>query len=368
MEHRVRSQESGVRSQKKSGSTTSHSSASNLQPPTSNEAKPLASISLDLDNKWSYMKTHGDTGWKDFPSYLDIFIPRALDILDSLDLKITFFIVGQDAALDKNRDVLKLLIERGHEVGNHSFHHEPWLHLYSKDQVEKEIVNAEEQIVRVTGEKPVGFRGPGFSWSKHLFEVLFERAYIYDASTLPTYLGPIARHYYFWTSDLSPEEKAERDNLFGSFKDGMRSVKPYYWQLSNGSSLLEIPVTTVPFIKTPFHLSYLLYLSRFSTSLMLFYLKIALLLCRLTRTEPSFLLHPPDLLGGDQTAELSFFPGMDVDTNRKAEIFEKVLRELSRHFTLVNMSFHAQSILKSRNTRVLQLNSRRKAQNLRYRV
>jgi hypothetical protein len=27
--------------------------------------KPLASLSLDLDNLWSYMKTHGDPGWED---------------------------------------------------------------------------------------------------------------------------------------------------------------------------------------------------------------------------------------------------------------------------------------------------------------
>jgi peptidoglycan/xylan/chitin deacetylase (PgdA/CDA1 family) len=68
---------------------------SNLQPPTSNDDKPLASISLDLDNKWSYMKSHGDPGWKKFPSYFDIFIPRVLEVLDSWNLKITFFIVGQ---------------------------------------------------------------------------------------------------------------------------------------------------------------------------------------------------------------------------------------------------------------------------------
>ena len=41
--------------------------------------KPLASLSLDLDNKWSYMKTHGDAGWEAFPSYLDIVVPRVLE-------------------------------------------------------------------------------------------------------------------------------------------------------------------------------------------------------------------------------------------------------------------------------------------------
>ncbi len=38
--------------------------------------KPLCSLSLDLDNQWSYMKTHGDAGWESFPSYLDLVVPR----------------------------------------------------------------------------------------------------------------------------------------------------------------------------------------------------------------------------------------------------------------------------------------------------
>jgi hypothetical protein len=33
--------------------------------------KPAASISLDLDNLWSYLKTQGAPGWESFPSYLD---------------------------------------------------------------------------------------------------------------------------------------------------------------------------------------------------------------------------------------------------------------------------------------------------------
>lgn len=313
--------------------------------------KSIASISLDLDNLWSYMKTHGDPGWEKFPSYLDIFIPHVLDILDHLNLKITFFIVGQDAALDKNRNVLSLLTSKGHEVGNHSFHHEPWLHLYSKEQIRKEILEAEEQIIRVTGQKPVGFRGPGFSWSPELLEILVENKYLYDASTLPTYLGPLARMYYFWTSNFTQEEKDKRNGLFGSFRDGLRSVKPYCWQLDSGSDakLLEIPITTIPIIKTPFHLSYLLYLNRFSINLMSLYLKTALTLCRMTGTAPSFLLHPLDLLGGDQVPELSFFPGMDLSGKEKSEIFEKVLNELEQHFSLVNMSSHAKAILENQN-------------------
>lgn len=318
-------------------------------PQRSNQLKPLASLSLDLDNQWSYMKTHGDPGWKSFPSYLDVFIPYVLDVLDQWNLKITFFIVGQDAALDKNESVLRLLVQRGHEVSNHSFDHEPWLHRYSKERIRGEIIKTEKVILRVTGQKPAGFRGPGFSWSPELFEVLVENGYLYDASTFPTYLGPLARMYYFWTSSLSDAEKEERKGLFGGFKDGTRSVKPYYWKLPSGKKLLELPVTTIPIIKFPFHLSYLLYLSRFSELLMSLYIKLAIFFCRLTETEPSFLLHPLDFLDGKQVPELAFFPAMDISSSRKIELFEKVLKELSKHFTLVNMRFHAESILQRNN-------------------
>src|SRR5215510_6472954 len=168
--------------------------------------KPLASISLDLDNQWSYMKIHGDKGWDEYPSYFDIFVPHVLDVLDKLDLKITFFIVGKDAESESNRRYLKMITDRGHETGNHSYHHESWLQTYSYDEIEKEIISAERAIEDATGQKPFGFRGPGFSWSKDLLKVLESRGYWYDASTLPTYLGPLARMYYFQKSDLSREE------------------------------------------------------------------------------------------------------------------------------------------------------------------
>lgn len=322
---------------------------------TMNSPKPLASLSLDLDNKWSYLKTHGDAGWKTFPTYLDVFIPNVLCVLARLDLKITFFVVGQDAALDKNADYLRSITEAGHEVGNHSFHHEPWLQLYSKEKIKREILATEEQLMRVTGQKPSGFRGPGFSWSPDLLTVLEENGYLYDASTLPTYLGPLARAYYFRTAKLTAAEKQQRRELFGKFSEGLRPVAPYYWQLSNGRKLLEIPVTTMPAFKLPFHLSYLLYLSRVSERLLSFYLQTALLLCRITKTEPSFLLHPLDLLGGDEAPELAFFPGMDLSGTRKVELFEYVIHMLAQHFELVSMNTHAQTICRRLKTRVRQV-------------
>ena len=306
--------------------------------------KPIASISLDLDNQWTYMKIHGDEGWDQYPSYLHIFVPHVLDVLDELDLKITFFIVRKDTESEDNNKYLRMITDRGHEVGNHSYHHESWLQTYSYEKIEKEIREAEEAIFNVTGQRPEGFRGPGFSWSKDLLKVLESRNYKFDVFTLPTYLGPLARMYYFKKSDLSKEEKKARKELFGKFSEGFRKLKPYKWNLGNGKSIAEIPVTTMPVFKLPFHLSYLIYLGNISMPLMKLYLNTAIRMCKITKTPISFLLHPLDLIGGDQISQLAFFPGMNVTSGKKVEVFKNVIGTLSRHYRLVNMSEHLKSM------------------------
>ena len=300
--------------------------------------KPLAAISLDLDNQWSYMKIHGDEGWEEYPSYFDIFIPHVLDLLDELELKITFFIVGKDAESEDNRKYLRMITERGHEVGNHSYSHESWLQRYSYDEIEKEIVVAEDAIEKATGQRPKGFRGPGFSWSYDLLKILEKRGYLYDASTLPTYIGPLARKYYFMKSDLSKKEKKARKELFGKFTEGFRKLKPYFHDLGAGKKIAEIPVTTMPVFKLPFHLSYLIYISNISMLIMRLYLGIAINLCKFTRTPVSFLLHPLDIIGGDKLSELAFFPGMNVYTENKVHVFKTVLTKIKRNFELVQIS------------------------------
>lgn len=307
--------------------------------------KPIASLSLDLDDLWSYQRTHGDPAWEQRGSYLSVLMPPLLDLLDEAGCRITFFVVGADAATEANRRWLQMITDRGHEVGNHSFHHECWLHLYSRSQLEEELVRAEEAICAATSQRPVGFRGPGFSWSPLLLEVLAERGYAYDASTLPTYLAPLARAYFLATARMSAEERRQRRELFGSFRDGFRPVGAYHWRLTSGRRLLEIPVTTIPVIKTPFHMSYLIYLSRFSHRLMDAYLRSALVACRRMGITPSFLLHPLDVLGPDQAPRLAFFPGMDVPSADKRALVRQVLATIGRDFTPVSMSAHAAQAL-----------------------
>jgi peptidoglycan/xylan/chitin deacetylase (PgdA/CDA1 family) len=307
--------------------------------------KPLAGLSLDLDNLWTYMKTHGDKGWESFPSYLDIVVPRILDFLEKRGLKITFFVVGQDAALEKNYSAIRSIADAGHEIGNHSFNHEPWLHLYTEPQIEVELSKTEEHIERVAGYKTIGFRGPGYSLSLSVLRVLARRGYRYDASTLPKFLGPLARAYYFMTTKLSPEEKKNRKLLFGQLRDGLRPIRPYKWQIDGHTeNLIEIPVTTMPFFRIPFHVSYILYIYRFSPILARTYFRFAMKLCQLTRIRPSLLLHPLDFLGGNDVKELSFFPAMDLNGEEKIKLVSDILNIYAEYFTIVPMGRQARSI------------------------
>ena len=307
-----------------------------------NGSKPLASLSLDLDNKWSYMKTHGDAGWETLPSYLDVVVPRVLEILRQRNLKITFFIVGLDAAQERNRTTLKSIADAGHEIGNHSYKHEPWLHLYTAQELEDEMRNAEESIARATGKKTIGFRGPGFSFSPQLLNLLAARGYQYDASTFPTFLGPLARAYYFAKSSLSSKQSTQRKTLFGSAKEGFRPLDPYRWQTTTGP-LTEIPVTTMPVVRVPIHLSYVLYLATFSRRLAILYWKLALAMCRWTGTQPSLLLHPLDFMGAEDCPELGFFPAMQSPAAPKLSVATEVLDIFAQQFTIVPMQEHARS-------------------------
>lgn len=293
-----------------------------------------AALSFDLDNKWSYMKTHGDAGWERFPTYMDTLIPDALEVFRTLGVKITFFVVGQDAALESNREAFAQIVPAGHEIGNHSFHHEPWMHRRSAPEIDDELARAEEAIAGATGRVPCGFRGPGFVRSQTMVDVLANRSYLYDASSLPTFIGPLARAYYFRSTRLGEDERRDRHDLFGQFSDGFAPNRRHRLY-SYARRLEEVPVTTMPGLRVPIHVSYVLYIATVSPRLALAYFRTALALCTLTRTEPSILLHPLDFLSSRESPELGFFPGMSLDPGIKRDILLRVLHSLTENFEVM---------------------------------
>ncbi|WP_410614182.1 polysaccharide deacetylase family protein [Amycolatopsis sp. lyj-109] len=294
--------------------------------------RPLASVSVDLDNLWAYLKTHGDPGWRDRPSFLPSAVPRLLEILGGQGLTTTVFVVGADVVREDGAKAVAEIAAAGHEVANHSFGHEPWLHRYSRDRLEDELSRTEDAITAAGAPRPSGFRGPGYSVTRDLVELLAERGYAYDASTLPTWIGPLARAYHNRTAKTSDEGLGE---LFGGVSRVLAPVHAYRWQTCGGSALVELPVTTMPLLRTPIHGSYLLQLHEISPRLARGYFRTALRLCLARGVSPSLLLHPTDVLGAADAPGMEFFPGMATPGARKVAWLGWVLAALREHFDVV---------------------------------
>jgi peptidoglycan/xylan/chitin deacetylase (PgdA/CDA1 family) len=303
--------------------------------------RPTASVSLDMDNLWSYMKIHGDSEWVSRPSYLDALAPRMLEVFEAHKLTATVFVVGADAAREDGAKAVAAIAAACHEVANHSYEHEPWLHTYDRGRLEEELARTEDALTAAGAPRPVGFRGPGYSLSPVLVELLAERGYVYDASTLPTWVGPLARAYYFRSASLSPEQRSQRSYLFGSASEGLRPVHPYRWRTGSGTELLELPVTTMPLLRVPMHVSYLLHLHQISPRLARAYFAAALRSCRLRGVGPSMLLHPLDLLDARDAPRLQFFPGMALPAAQKVAVVNQALAAMRRHFDVVGTGVHA---------------------------
>ncbi len=60
--------------------------------------------------------------------------PWVLDVLDRYNVKATFFCVGDNVR--KHPDIYKMVLDRGHRVGNHTFNHIQGIRKFSKRYVE----------------------------------------------------------------------------------------------------------------------------------------------------------------------------------------------------------------------------------------
>lgn len=97
-----------------------------------------------------------------------------LDILDQYKVKTTFFLVEFWAK--KFPEDVKMIHDRGHEIGNHSSTHPDMANL-SAEEITKELMGAEENIKAITGEKPTVFRPPFGSYNNNLMETCEKNGY-----------------------------------------------------------------------------------------------------------------------------------------------------------------------------------------------
>lgn len=91
---------------------------------------------------------------------------RLLDGLKERGVKATFFVVGENAA--NNKDLIKRMYDEGHVIGNHTYTHVELTKL-SKTAAINEITKTNELIEEITGEPVTFIRPPCGSWDEALY-------------------------------------------------------------------------------------------------------------------------------------------------------------------------------------------------------
>ncbi len=97
-------------------------------------------LSISFDASWGADKT------------LDI-----LDILDAHEVKTTFFLVG--SWVEKYPDMLREIVARGHEIGNHSDTH-AHMNRLNAEQIARELRDMSDRVEAIIGTRPTLFRPP----------------------------------------------------------------------------------------------------------------------------------------------------------------------------------------------------------------
>ena len=87
-----------------------------------------------------------------------VYTGKILDVLEKYNVKATFFIIGENAKY--YQDTLIKIVNKGHELGNHTFSH-AIIKDKSAVDITKEIEDCQNAIYDICGENTVLFRPPG---------------------------------------------------------------------------------------------------------------------------------------------------------------------------------------------------------------
>jgi len=212
-------------------------------------------ISIDLDNYQDYQSLVDVELDGSPPSFFRDAVPRFLDTFDRRGIKATFFLIGRDAAVAENRDRVREIASRGHEVGNHSYTHPYNFRALTREQKVREITDCESALSDVLGERPVGFRTPSCEVDLELLEILVERGYLYDSSVFPT---PVMWAFMVYGMLFIKHEEYQLGDpmvAFAPTEPYVPSASAVHRRARNDDrlSIVELPFSTITPLRVPFY-------------------------------------------------------------------------------------------------------------------
>lgn len=146
-----------------------------------------ANISVDVDGLDCYRAIHGldDTdSHKPDPAWT-VGVERARQLFSEFGIRATLFVVGSDLDVSAHQSRARSLVEAGHELANHTFEHPYDLREQPGSEIAYQINAADAAIYEATGERPVGFRAPGYNVDADVIAFSRRAGHRYDASVFP---------------------------------------------------------------------------------------------------------------------------------------------------------------------------------------
>ena len=137
---------------------------------TTGEVVELPIFSVDKEEK--EVAITFDINWAE-----NDYIQSILDTLDKYNVKATFFIMGGWVNYsDENVEKLKMISERGNEIGNHSYKH-PSFSKIGEERIKEELRKTDDIIEKYTGKKPTLFRFPSGDYNVQSFRTVTSLGY-----------------------------------------------------------------------------------------------------------------------------------------------------------------------------------------------
>lgn len=138
------------------------------------------------------------------------YTPAILDALKKHNAKATFFVVGN--YIETSPDLVKRMVEEGHIVGNHTYHHPDMSKIGDMDSFKKEIESLEELYRTTTGQEMIKFyRPPQGKYSQQNLKMAQQLGY-------KTFFWSLA--YVDWYTDNQPTHEEAFQKLMKRIHPG----------------------------------------------------------------------------------------------------------------------------------------------------
>lgn len=108
---------------------------------------------------------------------------RMLDILESCNVRATFFVLGWVAK--KCPQLVRAIARAGHEVASHGYGHE-LIYALDADTFRTDVTRSKHLLEDLTGSRVRGYRAPSFSITDWAIPILQDAGFEYDSSLVPS--------------------------------------------------------------------------------------------------------------------------------------------------------------------------------------